>query len=518
MKSFHLKIHILLFLLFQTTFSFSQNIRNLDSLENQLKEFRITNPDEAIKIGGYILEHTTSNSQRSNTLALMSFAYFAKNDTQKSTEFLFRAKNEAEKTNDPKVTSQIYGTIAQMYHNLQFNYKAINYLNKSIDEAQKLPVGNDKFRIKGLLFIELGKIKLNDEKWNEATICFRGSLSEFDKMTDNRLYFLKRSYYNIGESFYSMKKPDSAQFYLEKTLTIKENKAVNPYALFTLSKLFRDKKQFKRAIDTLSAVLEHKTLNDNLLKSEIYLSISKNYNTLGDFKKYKLYNEKYLALKQQSLNTNLSTIKNALNIEEKNLTNKITSARNNIKILIIIIFFSSCLAIVVFIQIRKKRKNQKIQYEAVISNLRKKTEQINFPKITQAKQDDTNLSMPAEIEQNILERLIKFEQSDKFTNPKLNISTLSIQFKTNTTYLSKIINKYKGKNFNAYINELRINYICEKIHHNQEYSNYKISYLGEVSGFSNHSTFTTVFKSITGISPSTFIKQTEATKKLKKQP
>jgi AraC-like DNA-binding protein len=35
--------------------------------------------------------------------------------------------------------------------------------------------------------------------------------------------------------------------------------------------------------------------------------------------------------------------------------------------------------------------------------------------------------------------------------------------------------------------------------------NYKISYLAETCGFSSHSTFATIFKSITGITPITFI-------------
>ncbi|PKP14894.1 MAG: hypothetical protein CVU07_12545 [Bacteroidetes bacterium HGW-Bacteroidetes-23] len=37
------------------------------------------------------------------------------------------------------------------------------------------------------------------------------------------------------------------------------------------------------------------------------------------------------------------------------------------------------------------------------------------------------------------------------------------------------------------------------------YIHYKISYLAEKCGFSSHSSFATVFKAITGITPATFI-------------
>src|SRR5690606_38620816 len=115
--------------------------------------------------------------------------------------------------------------------------------------------------------------------------------------------------------------------------------------------------------------------------------------------------------------------------------------------------------------------------------------------------------IPLSVEEEILNKLAKFEKSGKFTNPKLTISTLAVQLKTNTTYLSEIINSHKGKNFNAYLNELRITYICEKIYQHPEYLQYKISYLAEESGFTSHSAFATVFKSVTGISPSAFLRE-----------
>ena len=64
---------------------------------------------------------------------------------------------------------------------------------------------------------------------------------------------------------------------------------------------------------------------------------------------------------------------------------------------------------------------------------------------------------------------------------------------------------HKGKNFNVYINELRINYIVSKLKTNPMYLNYKVSYLADECGFSSHSSFSTVFKNCTGIKPNVFI-------------
>ena len=507
MRNFKSKFYFLIGFFFCFSFAYSQNSKELDSLENRLNLMRNTNPDETIKLGDYILKYSTSDKQKSNTLALMSFAYFAKENTKKSTELLFQAKEFAEKTNDPQIITKIYGTIAQMYLNIDFKDKAVYYLKLTIDEIKKLPNGNDKYRLKGLSYIELGKINMDDKKYSSANLYFKNSLSEFNKMNDDAPYYIKRSYYNLGDSFYYLQKLDSAGWYIRKALEIKKNPTVNDYALFTLSNIYTSQKKHQLAIDTLKSILNNKKLDDDILKSKIYLSISKNYKMLGDYKNFDLYNEKHLQINKDISQNNINTIKNAINIEEKKLTNEISSANKQNNTLIIILFIISGISIIIFLYVARTRKKQKKQYETIIRSLEEKANKTNDYLIEEMPKELNNQLIPSDVEQDILEKLNKFEKSGRFTNQKLNISTLAVQLKTNTTYLSQIINKYKGKNFNTYINELRINYICEKIHNNPEYLNYKISYLGEISGFATHSAFAKVFKSVTGIPPSVFLNE-----------
>jgi YesN/AraC family two-component response regulator len=115
------------------------------------------------------------------------------------------------------------------------------------------------------------------------------------------------------------------------------------------------------------------------------------------------------------------------------------------------------------------------------------------------------MNIPKETEEALIKKLNQFENSKQFTKQDMSLAMLASQFETNTKYLSEIINNYKNKNFNSYINELRINYITEKLKNNRTYLQYKISYLAEESGFSSHSSFATVFKTVTGIPPTVFI-------------
>lgn len=105
----------------------------------------------------------------------------------------------------------------------------------------------------------------------------------------------------------------------------------------------------------------------------------------------------------------------------------------------------------------------------------------------------------------ILKGLIKFEMSDKYLRKDMNIAWLSNHLNTNTKYLSDIIKNHKNKNFNSYINSLRIEYITKKLYSKPIYSGYKITYLAEECGYASSQVFVIAFKKETGVTPSYFI-------------
>ena len=105
----------------------------------------------------------------------------------------------------------------------------------------------------------------------------------------------------------------------------------------------------------------------------------------------------------------------------------------------------------------------------------------------------------------LLQRLQDFEKTTDYIRPDISLQNLAKKLDTNTKYLSEIINKHKQKNFNTYINELRINYITDKLKENTVYRNYQIKFLAEESGFSTHSAFAAAFKAVNGLSPAHYI-------------
>ena len=105
--------------------------------------------------------------------------------------------------------------------------------------------------------------------------------------------------------------------------------------------------------------------------------------------------------------------------------------------------------------------------------------------------------------------LIKFEQFENekgFLNPNVTMATLAKSFSTNTTYLSKCVNQYKGINFSSYINSLRVKYITQLLQEQPHYLNYNVAALGEIAGYANPRQFSNIFYSETGLRPLDFIK------------
>lgn len=109
----------------------------------------------------------------------------------------------------------------------------------------------------------------------------------------------------------------------------------------------------------------------------------------------------------------------------------------------------------------------------------------------------------------IIKKIKKFENSDKFRRKDINLTWLSNHLNTNTKYLSEAIKLHSNKNFNSYINGLRIAYIIQKLNEDPVYREYKISYLSEVCGYASPQVFVIAFKKETGVTPSYFIENLE---------
>ncbi len=148
----------------------------------------------------------------------------------------------------------------------------------------------------------------------------------------------------------------------------------------------------------------------------------------------------------------------------------------------------------------KKRRVYQQKFEQLIH-------QKNTPKKILEQKSKDDIGVPKEVIEEILNKLSVFEEKNQFLKKNITTTSLAKDIKTNTKYLSKVINHHKQKNFANYINDLRINYAVEQLKTNANLKNYTIQGIAEEMGFNTAESFSSAFKKTTGIKTSYFIKK-----------
>lgn len=201
-------------------------------------------------------------------------------------------------------------------------------------------------------------------------------------------------------------------------------------------------------------------------------------------------------------------------------TKKLTDEKNNIEdslkmhrnISIAIILFS--ILVLTFISIKyyqiKQRYQQKFN-EIIAENNSEKDNLITKNYINQEEKIQTDFynkisGLSETITENILKQLELFETNKEFLDVNITQKFLSEKVGTNINYLSKIINVYKQKNFNNYINDLKLEYILEKLKTDTAFLNKDVKELANIAGFNNAEGFSDNFKRKFDMKPSVFIK------------
>lgn len=125
---------------------------------------------------------------------------------------------------------------------------------------------------------------------------------------------------------------------------------------------------------------------------------------------------------------------------------------------------------------------------------------------TKSKEED-DIGIAEELVSQILDKMNKFENKNGYLASNLTIQIVSTAFETNSKYVSKIINTYKGKTFIQYINDLRIEYAIAQLQTNTKLRNYTVQALAKEFGFNSAESFSAAFYKKTEIKPTYFIKE-----------
>src|SRR5690606_9869121 len=128
---------------------------------------------------------------------------------------------------------------------------------------------------------------------------------------------------------------------------------------------------------------------------------------------------------------------------------------------------------------------------------------------TELEPQKPRLIVTDELAQTILAKLQRLEDKDFYLKRDITLSKLAKKLDTNSSYLSAVINTYKNKNFAAYLNELRINYIAKEILRIEPYElqKYSLDAFAEMAGYANVRSFSDAFQKELSVKPSVYIKE-----------
>lgn len=132
-----------------------------------------------------------------------------------------------------------------------------------------------------------------------------------------------------------------------------------------------------------------------------------------------------------------------------------------------------------------------------------KAELPEFDKV-ELKTENASLCIDLTKENEIVEKLLDLERNLEYLNTDFTLAYVAKKIKTNTTYLSYVVNKRFGKSFGEYTNELKINYAIHKMITCDEYRKKSTQATAESVGFKNAGSFAKSFRKRTGVSPAQF--------------
>lgn len=475
-----------------------------------------TQPDESIKIANHVLQNSNNTDQLIQANLLNTNAYYIKGEFENAVNAGVDAKVLAESTEN--IPMQLKATLASipLLNHLGLDAVAERYyMNTNAPVAIQKAVESSNFSIGGKVLLN-GYKEMGQDNWQQALEYFDQANSIFEKILDKALVnettaimaTLYAKVYNIDTAQHNL------EALLENTVGEHPNNYLKMVVMNQMGALFFLKQDYSKSIESYLTALQIAELFQNKnYQSQISENLSSVYLALKDSPQFYSYKKAAQQLddeaetaEDQAINAIYNYVNN--NHTAKRDTLKKTYTRN--------LWIFSAVLLVIFLTwllLRFRYRNRARQYNRFLTYIENRQRPIeNLP----IKEISKGLNIPQETENALVSKLEQFEKSKQFTKQDMSLALLAANFETNTKYLSEIINTHKGKNFNSYINELRINYIIDKLKSNRTYLQYKISYLAEESGFSSHSSFATVFKAVTGIPPTVFIDLLKSTKKTSK--
>lgn len=464
----------------------------------------------ALKAADSLYRNADNAVHRIRSLMLISDMHHRLANRDSSIHYVRKAERIAQQVKNYTWLARICGVLSTQYRETGLFSEGKRCLARGLKVIENVEDPDFVNQFKGNSFQEKGFYALEEKNYEDAILHLKRAEAFFSVLPDSvvRNFGLAQAQERLGVCYLELEAIDSAETHFRSALALehKASQADTPLKGFIYAGLGRVRLAesnyhqadscFKKAL----VIAEASRLPN--LKINVYKGLSEYYHAIGDGEAYRHYSEKFLAEMQRNITNHKQYADHILARIQTEITEMAASNRAiGVTSTVLVVLMGVGMGL----YIRKQKRNQRRFRQ--IAGVAAQNPPLELPiSVTAGKPLDTEKDLMSEnTQKDLLRKLERFERSHQFRDRNISIAVLAGKMRTNTKYLSFIINTYRNKDFNNYINELRINYIMAKMREDNRYLNYKISYLAEECGFATHSQFTKVFKSVAGMSPSAFM-------------
>lgn len=477
--------------------------------------------------------------------------YFQYTNYTLSLDLLLRSLDMCESIGYNEYIGRIYNNIGNVHYYFKDYKLARKYYQLAYDNA------NEKYLL-AISVNNLGILAKEDENDLEAALSLYKEAARFKSESGDNTYNF--AFNNIGIVYQAMKQYDSAVMSYRlglRSARLYMNEDSEALILSNMGGLHFELNSLDSATYyfNISSRIGEKIKLSKILSTN-YLYLSKILETKGRvveafalYKKHSIINDslyndvKHLAINELQFMHNMSKVDKqieAFSIEQQIKDRTILMQRRlqivmGLVLLIVIMFLILLYsknknlnkAYNVLVEknieiVNYDKFNEKVrkEYEDRIANMRNtiNTLMSKVPQETEGDESEEFAIRPVSIEKyknsslkdDYKDELVNailnvMENKEVFCDPDFSIDKLVLLIGSNQNYVSQVINDTFKKSFRSFINDYRIKE-ARKILSDPECKKYTIESIGVMVGFKSRRTFDSIFKEITGISPSFYLK------------
>lgn len=561
---------LLLFAVTFVSSSFSQTEEKLsqlsfDAIRDSIHKYKYSDRSRAIDASeAYILKGRREKDKTEEWLGMESialiyvrFRMFTKANKQSEKTLAFAQKNEL-----PKLEMRALSLLGDLQQAVTTVDKQLFYYNKLLQLAEAY--NDEAYRETALKKIAaVQDLSGNTEK---AISTYKKSLIYYqNKPLDSNFNQIKRNssivsvYSNLALSHLKTKQLDSAKLYSAYIKKFKDKELDTCYAAYTYNidgeiayeeKRFKDArknyekayavcpseydlmqlnkayvfgkievgaKNYNEAIEILQQGLDDYgvTAVEEGFMGDYYEKLAEAYKYTGNFERASYYFEKYLSSQTEFNKFKEDARESFLQKERANFKMAfdalVSEKEQNQSYLNYLLLGGSLIILALLLFLLKFYRNKKaneVKFEALLVKIKTaENPQDIIDTKDEVLEEKNSGEVSEEVKNQIIDGLKKLEEKEYYLKQECNSYNVARKIGTNTSYLSKVINNHYGKNFNTYINDLRINYAIARLKNDVFFRSYSIQSIAEELGYKSADSFTKYFKKDTGLNPSFYIKE-----------